>query len=76
MNILRKLLSHPEFNTLLVLFCTALFGWPFISITGPARPEAMFVYLFLVWGAVITLLYCIAAAHAGNPNDKDPDSGN
>lgn len=74
---LRKLLRHPEFSAVLLLFCTALFGWPFISIAGPSSPAAMFVYLFIVWGAVIVLLFLLAGAH-GEPEHRDsqPESEN
>ena len=67
METLRKLLKHPEFTAVLLLCCTALFGWPFISIPGPSSPAAMFVYLFLVWGAVIALLWLLAKA-CGDPS--------
>jgi len=76
METLRKLLNHPEFNVVLFLLCTALFGWPFISITGPSSPESMFVYLFGVWGTVIILLYCIARAHGKKPHQQRPESEN
>lgn len=70
METLRKLLRHPEFSAVLLLLCTALFGWPFISIAGPSSPAAMFVYLFIVWGAVIVLLFFLARAH-GDPQHLD-----
>lgn len=76
METLRKLLNHPEFTAVLFLFCTALFGWPFISITGPSSPGSMFVYLFFVWGAVIIILYFIAGAHDKKTSDHGSGSGN
>lgn len=76
MKTLRKLLDHPEFMVILFLFCTALFGWPFISIAGPSSPETMFVYLFFVWGAVIVLLCFISRSHDNTPSDKDRGSEN
>ena len=77
METLRKLLKHPEFSAVLLLFCTALFGWPFISIAGPSSPAAMFVYLFIVWAAVIVLLFFLARAH-GDPQHlhTKPESEN
>lgn len=77
METLRKLLKHPEFSAILLLFCTALFGWPFISIADPSSPAAMFVYLFIVWGAVIVLLFFLARAHGGPQHlDDQPESEN
>ena len=77
METLRKLLKHPEFSAALLLFCTALFGWPFISIAGPSSPAAMFVYLFIVWAAVIVLLFLLAGAHdEPEHSDNQPESGN
>lgn len=75
METLRKLLIHPEFSAILLLLCTALFGWPFISIAGPASPTAMYVYLFIVWAAVIVLLFFLARAH-GAPQHVDPENEN
>lgn len=74
MEILRKLLKHPEFSAFLLLVCTALFGWPFISIPGPAAPAGMYMYLFLVWGAVIVLLFLISRA-LGEEHNGDGQPG-
>ncbi|KJS03764.1 MAG: hypothetical protein VR65_00140 [Desulfobulbaceae bacterium BRH_c16a] len=76
MKTLRELLDHPEFMVILFLFCTALFGWPFISIAGLSSPESMFIYLFFVWGAVIVLLFFISRSHDSTPSDKDRGSEN
>jgi len=77
METLRKLLRHPEFSVVLLLFSTALFGWPFISIAGPSSPATMFVYLFIVWGAVIVLLFFLARAHGNAEHlDNQPQSEN
>lgn len=76
METLRKLLNHRECIAVLFLFCTALFGWPFISITGPSSPETMFVYLFFVWGAVIVMLYFVSGQHNRKTSDHTPGSKN
>ena len=76
METLRKLLNHRECIGLLFLFCTALFGWPFISITGPSSPETMFVYLFFVWGAVIVMLYFISRQTGPETSGHKPGSEN
>jgi hypothetical protein len=75
MEVLQKLLNHREFITVLFFICTALFGWPFISITGPSSPESMFVYLFIVWAAVIVLLFFIANAQDRKTSDQRTGSG-
>jgi len=72
----RKLLNHREFTAVLFILCTALLGWPFISITGPSSPESMFIYLFFVWAAVIVMLYFIAGTHDKYPFDHDRESDN
>jgi uncharacterized membrane protein len=74
METLRKLLYHPEFIAVLFILCTALFGWPFISITGPSSPVAMFIYLFVVWAAVIALLSCIAWSADRKSSIQEPGS--
>lgn len=76
MKVLQKLLNHREFIAVLFFICTALFGWPFISITGPSSPESMFVYLFFVWAAVIVILYFIACFQDRATSDQKPGGGN
>lgn len=76
MKVLQKLLNHREFIAVLFFICTALFGWPFISITGPSAPESMFVYLFFVWAAVIVILYFIAGVPDRTTSDQEPGGGN
>jgi hypothetical protein len=53
---LKGLLGKGEFHLLLFHVCLILFGWPVVAFHDLARLEAMFVYLFLAWGAVICLL--------------------
>lgn len=72
MEVLQKLLNHREFIAVLFFICTSLFGWPFISITGPSSPGSMFVYLFFVWAAVIVILYIIATARDEKTSDQEP----
>lgn len=76
MNKFRKFLNHSEGIALLFFFCTALFGWPFISITGPSSPESMFVYLFLVWGAVILMLYWISRSCGKQSSNREQKGEN
>jgi len=56
---LRSLLSKRESCIVLFFLSLFLFNWPFLS-TPDQAPEKMFIYLFLVWGLIIFVLFLIS----------------
>ncbi len=56
---LKKLFRQPGFHTLLFFFFFTLFSWPLLTIPGNAGLLGLFIYLFLVWGIVVFLLFLI-----------------
>lgn len=60
MDRLKGLLKRGEFHLLLFHICLVLFGWPVVSFYDIQGMKVMFVYLFLVWSAVIFLLFLIS----------------
>jgi hypothetical protein len=56
---LRALLGETELHIFLFFLCIFLFGWPFVSFSDVARLEIVFIYLFIIWSAVIFLLYLV-----------------
>jgi hypothetical protein len=57
---IRLLMGQRDFHVLLFHVCLVLFGWPVVSFQTLERLQAMFIYLFLVWGAVIFLLFLVS----------------
>ena len=57
---LRSILRLPGFHVLLFSLCLVLFGWPLLTIAEKEHGEAIFSYLFLVWGITIVLLFLVA----------------
>jgi len=73
---LRKLFEKPGFCLLLFFLRLIFFGWPILSIVNKDYPETVFIYLFLVWGVFILLLYFMSrcydkSASVRNKNDKE-----
>lgn len=57
---LKDLLGKSEFRIVLFHICLILFGWPVVAFHDLAALGAMFIYLFLAWGAVICLLFLMS----------------
>ncbi len=58
----KNLLRQTEFHFFLFCLSLILFGWPVVSFSDLQRLEIGFVYLFLVWGVIILLLYLVSGS--------------
>ncbi len=63
------MLRKPEFHVFLFFIFFVLFNWPFLSIGEKEKNEVLFIYLFVVWGVVICLLFLVARCL----REQDPD---
>ncbi len=57
---LRNLFRQREFHMLLFCLAMVLVSWPLVSFSDVDRLKAMYVYLFLVWGLIIMLLFAVS----------------
>lgn len=57
-----NVLKLPEFHLVLFCFFLVLLGWPILTIPDSAHNEALFIYLFLVWGAVIFMALLVSGS--------------
>ena len=57
---LRNLLRQAEFQTLLFILGFALLNWPFLGIFRSKQPEALLVYLYLLWAIAVFLLFLVS----------------
>jgi hypothetical protein len=57
---LNHLLRQPEFQVFLFCLGLVLLNWPFLAIFQGKRPEALFLYLLLVWTIAVVILFLIA----------------
>jgi hypothetical protein len=72
---IRALLGQKDFHVLLFHICLVLFGWPVVSFHTLDRLQAMFIYLFLVWGSVILLLFLVSrSVGESDPSQEPPGS--
>jgi hypothetical protein len=68
---LKVLFRQKDFHVLLFHVCLVLFGWPVVSFHSIERVQAMFIYLFLVWAAVIFLLFLVSrSVDVGDPSEE------
>lgn len=65
---IRNVLKLPAFHLLLFCLFLVLLGWPILTIPDSAHNEALFIYLFLVWGAVIFMALLVN----GSLKDQEP----
>jgi hypothetical protein len=72
---LKGLFRQKEFHVLLFHVCLVLFGWPIVSFHTIERAQAMFVYLFLVWGVVIFLLFLVSRSVDVNDPSEESRKG-
>ena len=54
---MKGLFRQTEFHLLLFCLSAFLFVWPFLTRPDMWSPAVMFVYLFLVWGIIIVILF-------------------
>jgi len=74
MSRLKDLLRKDEFRIVLFHVCLILFGWPVVAFHDLPRLEAMFVYLFLAWGAVICVLFLMSGSVGGGSTPDETES--
>ena len=60
----RKRKAHPLADPLLqialVWVSAFLVGWPLIQISGARGAIAMFLYVFVIWGVLIALIFAVS----------------
>jgi len=54
------LLANPAIQLVLAWISVLLLGWPLIQIVGEHGMAAMFLYVFVVWGGLIVLLFAVS----------------
>jgi len=70
---LKQLLRQPEFHLFVFCLLFMLCNWPFLSIAGSHGLMGIFVYLFVVWAALILLLFFIQRSLRGTASGEDGD---
>ena len=55
-----ELLQHKGVHLVLLCFSLAAFIVPLVAAPGLRRPEALFVYIYVVWAILIGLLFLIS----------------
>lgn len=73
MNNLKCLFRKPGFHFFLFCLCLVLFSWPILTIADQKQNITIFIYLFIVWGIIIFLLFLIARSHHLKHLDEDED---
>ncbi|MBN1932445.1 MAG: hypothetical protein JW786_12645 [Desulfobacterales bacterium] len=71
MNNLKSLFRKPGFHSFLFCLCFVLFSWPILTIADRKQNITIFIYLFLIWGIIIFLLFLIAWSHHLRNVDED-----
>jgi hypothetical protein len=57
---LKSLFCQQEFHVLLFCLSLLLFSWPVVSFSDIDRLHTMFIYLFIVWGLIVFLLFLVS----------------
>jgi hypothetical protein len=70
---LRDLFRQREFHLLLFCLSIVLLSWPLVSFSDLERLKTMFVYLFLVWAAIIVLLLAVSRSLGDPPKRQAPE---
>lgn len=69
--------AHPLADPLLQVALTwlgaFLVGWPLIQIAGERGTIALFVYVFMIWGGLVVLLFVVSRSlrHRSPPTRSD-----
>lgn len=69
----QSVFADPAVRGVVAALAGLLFGWPMIQIAGEKGTLTLFIYVFVVWALVITVLALIGwkLAHAGTAvNDR------
>lgn len=71
MDRLKKMLRQKEFHIFVVCLFSILFSWPFIAIPEKKGPTGIFIYLLLVWGIMIVLLFFMSRSFGKKTKGED-----
>lgn len=72
-------LADPLLQIALVWVSALLVGWPLIQIAGARGVIAMFLYVFVIWGVLVGLIFAVSrslrdsmppAASGEDPGDE------
>jgi len=66
---LLDILQHKEVHLVLLCLSLAAFIVPLVAAPGLKRPEALFVYVYVVWAILIGLLFLISR-RSSTPKDS------
>lgn len=66
---LRNLLQSDGFHKFLFFIGIIVFNWPFVTIFEKKDTETVFISLYLSWGFIIFLLFCIAQSHKAEKSE-------
>ncbi|WP_313951052.1 hypothetical protein [Accumulibacter sp.] len=53
-------LADPRLQIALVWVGAFLVGWPLIQISGARGAIAMFLYVFVIWGVLVGLIFAVS----------------
>lgn len=72
---LKAVFSQQEFQVLLFFLAFVLFSWPVVSFSDFARLRSMFIYLFVLWGIIVFLLFLVSRSIDSNeePGEDGPE---
>jgi len=73
---LKTLFRQTEFHGLLFFCSLLLLSWPVVSFSDVNRLKTMFVYLFLVWGVIVLLLFLVSRSLFTGNGPEDTEGGN
>jgi len=62
---MKKILQIParsEFDLMLFLLGLLLFNWPLLTVAAGFQVEHLYLYLFLAWAGIISMLLATARA--------------
>lgn len=71
---IRALFSQSEFHLLLFFLGLFLLNWPLIAAFQQDHPLPLLVYLFLIWGSLIVILFLIRMS-LGASGDQPAEEG-
>ncbi|EXI77593.1 MAG: hypothetical protein AW10_03606 [Candidatus Accumulibacter appositus] len=66
-------LADPLLQVALTWFAAFLVGWPLIQIAGGRGTITLFLYIFMIWGGLIVLLFIVSRSlrHRSPPTSSD-----
>ena len=70
---LNQLLRQPAFHFFLFGLTLVLITWPFLAVAGETGLGNLGSYLFLLWGALVLLLFLIGRSLGEDSADRADD---